>query len=303
MEAKELAGHVSAGIIAGTSVEAALYPIDTIKTRLQAARGGASVNWRNLYKGVSGNLAGVIPACAVFFAVYEPAKRILLPLDDDTLMNSDRTVGAHLMAAASAGLAASIVRVPTEVVKSRLQTGQFSSARGAVWHIASREGIPSGLFAGFGSFLLRDIPFDAIEFASYEQMKIAWSSLSGGPGNEIKQHESAAIGAFAGMLTGAVTTPLDVVKTRLMTQGGLKGETRYYKGVMDCITRTMAEEGWYALLKGIGPRVTFIGLGGGVFFFVLESAKKALGVDKRSSACTVSMSRGRGGGDNLKCCS
>ena len=43
MEATELAGHVSAGVIAGTVVEATLYPIDTIKTRLQAARGGASV--------------------------------------------------------------------------------------------------------------------------------------------------------------------------------------------------------------------------------------------------------------------
>ena len=215
MEATELAGHISAGVIAGTVVEATLYPIDTIKTRLQAARGGSSVNWRNLYKGFGGNLAGVVPACAVFFALYEPAKRILLPDDGDRLKNSDRTVGAHLIAAASAGLAASIVRVPTEVVKSRMQTGQFASARGAVWHIASREGIAGGLFAGFGSFLLRDLPFDAIEFTSYEQIKLAWSSVGG---HEIKQHESAVVGAVAGMLAGAVTTPLDVVKTRLMTQ-------------------------------------------------------------------------------------
>jgi solute carrier family 25 S-adenosylmethionine transporter 26 len=161
-----------------------------------------------------------------------------------------------------------------------------------VWHIASREGIAGGLFAGFGSFLLRDLPFDAIEFTSYEQIKLAWSSVGG---HEIKQHESAVVGAVAGMLAGAVTTPLDVVKTRLMTQGGMSGDTRYYKGVTDCVTRTVAEEGWIALLKGIGPRVTFIGLGGGVFFFVWEGAKKALGVDKRSAGS--SMTRGDGGGD------
>ena len=41
MEASELACHVSAGVVAGAAVEATLYPIDTIKTRLQAARGGA----------------------------------------------------------------------------------------------------------------------------------------------------------------------------------------------------------------------------------------------------------------------
>ena len=143
--------------------------------------------------------------------------------------------------------------MPTEVVKSRMQTGQFTSARGAVWQIASREGIAGGLFAGFGSFLLRDLPFDAIEFASYEQMKITWSSVSGDSENEIGKHESAAIGAAAGMLTGAVTTPLDVVKTRLMTQGGMKGKTRYYKGVMDCVTRTVAEEGWIVCSRAYQP--------------------------------------------------
>jgi solute carrier family 25 S-adenosylmethionine transporter 26 len=31
-----------------------------------------------------------------------------------------------------------------------------------------------GLFAGYGSFLLRDLPFDAIEFVAYEQLKKAW---------------------------------------------------------------------------------------------------------------------------------
>lgn len=45
MEPRELAGHMASGVVAGTAVEAALYPIDTIKTRLQAARGGVAVSW------------------------------------------------------------------------------------------------------------------------------------------------------------------------------------------------------------------------------------------------------------------
>ena len=52
----------------------------------------------------------------------------------------------------------------------------------------------------------------------------------------------------------------------------------YHQGVIDCVFRTVAEEGWVALLKGISPRVTFIGIGGGVFFFSLEGAKDLLGV-------------------------
>ncbi|ACO64247.1 mitochondrial carrier family [Micromonas commoda] len=277
MEPRELAGHMASGVVAGTAVEAALYPIDTIKTRLQAARGGAAVSWRHLYKGLGGNLVGVVPACALFFAVYEPAKRALLPIPGDgdgegTAAHHRRTAVAHLAAAASAGLASSLVRVPTEVVKTRMQTGQFSSARAALRHIVTKEGrLATGLFAGFGSFLLRDLPFDAIEFASYEQLKLARR-------RPLKQHESAVLGAIAGAVTGAVTTPLDVVKTRLMTQGAEgrgtgRGDGRRYRGVADCVARMVREEGAFSLLKGIQPRVTFIGIGGGVFFFALEAAK------------------------------
>ena len=281
-----LLGHVVSGVVAGATVETALYPIDTIKTRMQVARvaaGGGyhgSVNmWRHLYKGLGGNLVGVVPSCALFFAVYEPAKRYLSRRDDD--QERGGSVGAHLLAAASAGLASSLIRVPTEVVKSRLQTGQFVRPRDALWHIATREGVFAGLFAGFGSFLLRDLPFDAIEFASYEQMKlrwVAWMNTHGeNDGEKIRQlrrHETAVIGGCAGVFTGAVTTPLDVVKTRLMTQGNASssGGVRY-RGVVDCVVRMVAEEGWRSLFKGVGPRVTWIGVGGGVFFFALEAAQ------------------------------
>lgn len=37
--------------------------------------------------------------------------------------------------------------------------------------VLSREGL-RGLYAGYGAFLLRDLPFDAIEFVTYEQLKV-----------------------------------------------------------------------------------------------------------------------------------
>ncbi|XP_021807893.1 S-adenosylmethionine carrier 1, chloroplastic/mitochondrial-like [Prunus avium] len=52
---------VIAGGTAGVVVETALYPIDTIKTRLQAARGGGKIVLKGLYSGLAGNLAGVLP--------------------------------------------------------------------------------------------------------------------------------------------------------------------------------------------------------------------------------------------------
>ncbi|XP_020521472.1 S-adenosylmethionine carrier 1, chloroplastic/mitochondrial isoform X2 [Amborella trichopoda] len=252
-----------AGGTAGVVVETALYPIDTIKTRLQAAQGGGKIILQGLYSGLAGNLAGVLPASAIFVGVYEPTKQKLLKIFPENL-----NAFAHLTAGAIGGAASSLVRVPTEVVKQRMQTGQFASAPSAVRLIVANEGF-KGLYAGYGSFLLRDIPFDAIQFCIYEQLRIGYKIVAR---RDLYDPENALIGAFAGALTGAMTTPLDVIKTRLMVQGS----TNQYKGIFDCIQTIVKEEGPSALLKGIGPRVLWIGIGGSIFFGVLERTKLIL---------------------------
>lgn len=252
-----------AGATAGVVVETILYPIDTIKTRLQAARAGGQIVFKGLYSGLAGNIAGVLPASALFVGVYEPVKQKLLEILPENLSSV-----AHLTAGVVGGATASLVRVPTEVVKQRMQTGQFRSAHGAVHEIAAKEGI-RGLYAGGGAFLLRDLPFDAIQFCIYEQIKLGYKKAAR---RDLYDLENALIGAFAGAITGAVTTPLDVIKTRLMTQG-TKG---HYKGLSDCVVKIVQEEGPAAFLKGIGPRVMWIGIGGSIFFGVLERTKQIL---------------------------
>jgi len=226
-----------AGATAGVVVETVLYPIDTIKTRLQAARFGGKILLKGLYSGLAGNLAGVLPASAIFVGVYEPVKKKFLEILPDNY-----NAIAHLLAGTAGGATASLVRVPTEVVKQRMQTGQFANAPDAVRCIVAKEGA-RGLYAA-----KRDL---------YDP-------------------ENALIGAFAGAVTGAITTPLDVIKTRLMVQG----TSKQYKGVFDCVQKIVREEGASTLTKGIGPRVLWIGIGGSIFFGVLERTKKIL-LDRR----------------------
>ncbi|KAG9150064.1 hypothetical protein Leryth_021555 [Lithospermum erythrorhizon] len=259
-----------AGAAAGVVVEAALYPIDTIKTRLQAAHGGGKLVLRNLYSGLAGNLFGVLPASAIFIGVYEPAKQKLLKTIPENL-----SALAHLTAGAVAGAASSIVRVPTEVVKQRMQTGQFTSAAEAVRLIVAKEGV-RGLFAGYGSFLLRDLPFDAIQFCLYEQLRLGYKLAAR---RDLNDPENAMIGAFAGAITGAITTPLDVIKTRLMIQGSAK----QYNNIAHCIRTIVREEGTSTLFKGMGPRILWIGLGGSIFFGVLERTKLLLSRERQYS--------------------
>ncbi|KAL0361821.1 UNVERIFIED_CONTAM: putative S-adenosylmethionine carrier 2, chloroplastic [Sesamum radiatum] len=214
-----------AGAAAGLVVETALYPIDTIKTRLQAVCGGVQIILKGLYSGLAGNLAGVIPASALFIGVYEPTKQKLLKIFPENF-----SAIAHLAAGVAGGAASSIVRVPTEVIKQRIQTGQFVSAPDAVRLIVAKEGF-RGLYAGYGSFLLRDLPFDAIQFCIYEQLRIGYK---------------------------------------------LAGSTKQYTGICHCVNTILREEGSSAFFRGMGPRVLWIGIGGSIFFGVLEKTKQLL---------------------------
>lgn len=123
--------------------------------------------------------------------------------------------------------AASIVYVPSEVLKTRLQLqGRFNNPyfksgynyRGtfdAAKTIIKTEGFPE-LFSGYKATLYRDLPFSALQFMFYEQFQ-SWA-------REYKKSRDLGIplelltGAAGGGLAGVITCPLDVVKTRLQTQ-------------------------------------------------------------------------------------
>jgi len=69
------------GGIAGTSVDVALFPLDTIKTRLQAPKGFlASGGFRGVYNGIGAAAGGSAPGAAIFFCTYEAVKAVCIAL-------------------------------------------------------------------------------------------------------------------------------------------------------------------------------------------------------------------------------
>lgn len=175
------------------------------------------------------------------------------------------------------------VRNPFEVVKQQMQVGLHKNSKQALRNILRVEGI-RGLYAGYFSTLVREVPFDALQFVMYEAIKARYRRYKGD--EPLVLWENCAIGSCAGAMAAGVTTPLDVVKTRLMTQTGVAASERY-TGVVHALRTIYAQEGARALFSGVRQRVAWIGLGGAIFFGSFEELRRVMTPDTASAGADV----------------
>ncbi|KAK9708892.1 S-adenosylmethionine transporter [Basidiobolus ranarum] len=159
---------ILAGGMAGTAVDTTLFPLDTIKTRLQSRVGfNSSGGFLGFYSGLSSAIIGSAPAAAAFFVTYEALKTGL----------SERTTGEspfiHMAAASGGEISACFVRVPTEVIKQRMQTKQYYTINATVKALLKTDGV-LGFYRGYLSTVVREIPFTCIQFPLYERLKVGF---------------------------------------------------------------------------------------------------------------------------------
>ena len=114
-----MATSLVSGGLAGTAVDVALFPLDTIKTRLQSQAGfWKSGGFGRIYSGLGPAAVGSAPTAALFFCTYDGVKRL------GTSWGLRDGAGLHMAAASAGEVVACLVRVPVEVVKQRRQASQ-----------------------------------------------------------------------------------------------------------------------------------------------------------------------------------
>ncbi|CAD6192649.1 unnamed protein product [Caenorhabditis auriculariae] len=242
------------GAAAGLAVDIGLYPLDTIKSRLQSKQGFlAAGGFRNIYRGMSSVLVGSAPGAAIFFLSYRLANRHL-----------GEGVVEHAFSASLAEIAACAVRVPTELCKQRSQVKAGARLTEVARDIFQRRGF-LGFYQGYFSTIAREIPFSMIQFPIWEHLKKSVARRKGR--DECSALDGAICGSVAGSISAALTTPLDVAKTRIMLS-----KRNPPPRVLETLRDVAKTGGPKALFSGIAPRVMWISIGGFVFFGAYESS-------------------------------
>jgi solute carrier family 25 S-adenosylmethionine transporter 26 len=240
----------------------------------------------DLYVGLTPSLLGVIPVSLVYMPVYELSAAAVASLFPPAY----RALG-RVLAGSLAGLACSIVHVPTTVLKNRLQVGQYADVRSAAVAIARADGL-AGFYRGWASDATLEVISATIQFVVLEELRTAARALAA-PGAPIAPWRNSLIGCAAGTITALCTEPLDVVKTRLTTQpltpadkrgsdGARKPSRGEYAGMRDAIQQIARAEGALALWRGLVPRVAYTGLKGAVWYSAYEWTRDLLNAGLRA---------------------
>jgi len=255
---------LSAGIGACLA-ETSTLPIDISKVRLQTQKPlpDGTLPYRNMFQamakvsseeGFPALWKGITPALirqfcytGLSFAFYEPVRNFVA---GEGVKKEDIPAWKRVLAGGIAGGSSIIIVNPTDVVKTQMQTAtgqpQIMKIARNVW---KGEGI-AGFWKGVNPNVARCFIGNACEIGFYDTTKqnlLANDIVDDGP----LAHFSAS--TVAGTISAIFSTPVDVVKTRLMNQAGGRTDVHHYKGVIDCFVNMPKQEGIGSLYKGFWP--------------------------------------------------
>ncbi|EFX82458.1 mitochondrial uncoupling protein Bmcp-like [Daphnia pulex] len=291
------------GGFSSCTAEFGTFPIDTTKTRLQIQGQKLDgrftvVRYNGMFhalsritreEGVRALYSGIWPALlrqstygTIKFGIYYTLKKwIDHPEVEDMMTN--------IFCGVIAGVVSSAIANPTDVLKVRMQACSTSLQQKSMFEcfgdVYRQEGI-SGLWRGVGPTAQRAAVITAVELPIYDICK--HRLIQGNVmGDTVSNH---FVSSFISSLGGAVaSTPIDVVRVRLMNQRRLKSGVRFgfgmssdfslhksrlYRGTLDCFVQTVRHEGIMALYRGFIPTWLRMGPWNVIFFITYEQLKK-----------------------------
>jgi solute carrier family 25 iron transporter 28/37 len=309
--------HAAAGSVAGITEHVCLYPVDTIKTHMQAYRSSSAHGSQNpmmvvaairadfgalgLLRGLPAVVCAVGPAHAAQFALYEHVKASLEPLEERGQAGRENGLVSTALvelikngaiAGAAGWTAHDTIMTPCDVIKQRMQLGCYDSVGHCVREIMAKEGFVA-FYRSYPTTLAMNIPFGSV-FCSCNNVikKSLGLAESGTPSEKLRvlpwyflsAGMSSAVAAF-------ITQPLDIIKTRLQTQDVMERlyETEgrkdspfqkpRYAGFSGVLKVLYAEDGLRGFYRGVHMRMLMNIPSGALSWGTYEFVKNLLASD------------------------
>ncbi|GFW31668.1 mitoferrin-2 [Trichonephila clavipes] len=263
------ATHMVAGSFAGIMEHCIMYPVDSVKTRMQSLKPHPKAKYRNIpeafskmirnegvlrpVRGIPAVMLAAGPAHALHFSCYEKFKRILS--GNETGIGNPLAQGA---AGAISTLLHDAVMNPAEVVKQRMQMygSPYRSCFDCFTKVIRSEGVRA-LYRSYTTQLMMNVPFQSVHFMTYEFCQ----DLT----NHKRTYNAMAhmlSGAVSGAVAAAVTNPLDVCKTLLNTQeqqvlNSLKIKEAQITGLISAASTVYRFSGFKGYFRGLKARVIY----------------------------------------------
>lgn len=173
-----------------------------------------------------------------------------------------------ILTGATAGATESLVVVPFELVKIRMQdkaqAHKYNGLIDCVRKTVQAEGVLA-LYNGLESTAWRHILWNSGYFGCIFQVKALLPKASAKSEQIRNDLLSGAIGGTVGTI---LNTPMDVVKSRIQNSPKVAGSVPKYNWAWPALGTVMREEGFGALYKGFLPKVLRLGPGGGILLVV-----------------------------------
>lgn len=234
------------------------------------------------------NVVKVMPESAIKFGSYEAAKRLFAGLEGHNDPNRIHS-WSKFVSGGFGGMISQFAVYPIDTLKFRMQCETVSGGlHGNKLIIATakkmwRNGGLATYYRGLPMGLVGIFPYAALDLGTFEYLKRAVATRSAkirGCHEEDAQpggFVTAAIGGFSGAFGATAVYPLNLLRTRLQSQGTVL-HPRTYTGIMDVTRQTIQGEGMRGLFKGLTPNLLKVIPAVSITYVVYDKSKKAIGL-------------------------
>jgi solute carrier family 25 (mitochondrial phosphate transporter), member 23/24/25/41 len=211
------------------------------------------------------NIVKIMPESAIKFGTYEATKRVCSKFEGHSNPKHNSSISKFISGGIS-GMASQFFVYPLDTLKFRMQCETVQGGLHgnrlilATAHKMWRETGIRAFYRGLPMGLVGMFPYAAIDLGTFEYLKRALAIRNArirgcheddaAPGS----FTTALIGGFSGALGASMVYPLNLLRTRLQSQGTVL-HPRTYTGIMDVLQQTIRGEGVRGLFKGLAPNL------------------------------------------------